>query len=371
MLELTQPEERAKAPDLSSMPKAELHIHLEGAPRWSTLRQALERHKGIALPESPPWYEPQFRFANFKELRGLFRRYIHPWLQTPSGYTELIRDVVDSLLEQRIRYAELNFYIPLVERVGISLNSVLALLEAEVERARTQGTVLKIFAGINRDKGVESASFWIKRVLSAQVISGFDLHGSELDWSAEPFKEAFAPVFEAGKKVKVHAGEMDGPQSIRAAVEGLGVDQIGHGTSAIQDLEVVSLLRERKVVVEMCPTSNERLKNIPSYQDHPILELDAAGVAVTVNSDDPIFFGYNLTSEMARMVEERGATVADLERWTRNAFQKAILDEATRSAFLAELDAWLQCKNGNIVRVDEDSCPFTQEKSSLRFNSLL
>jgi adenosine deaminase len=344
MLELTQPEERAKAPNLSSMPKAELHIHLEGAPRWSTLRQALDRHKGIDLPDSPPWYEPQFRFASFEEFKGLFGKYIHPWLQTPSGYTELIGDVVDSLLEQRIRYGELNFYIPLVERVGISLNSVLALLEAEVERARTQGTVLKIFAGINRDKGVESAIFWIQRVLSAQVISGFDLHGSEVDWSAELFKEAFAPVFEVGKKIKVHAGEMEGPQSIRAAVEELGVDQIGHGTSAIQDPEVVSLLRDRKVVLEMCPTSNERLGNISSYQDHPILELDAAGVAVTVNSDDPIFFGYNLTSEMARLMSERGATVTDLVRWTRNAFKKAILDEETRSTFLIELDTWLQCE---------------------------
>lgn len=323
------------------MPKAELHLHLEGAPRWSTIRKALHQHQGIVLPESPYWYEPEFRFANFEEFRGMFQSYTHPWLRTPSGYAELIRDVVDSLIEQRIRYVELDFYAPLVERVGNSLDTVLALLEAEVERARSLGMVLRIFAGLNRHEGVESAEFWVKKLLSAEVISGFDLHGSEVGWSADLFKQAFAPIKEAGKKIKVHAGEMVGSESIRAAVEGLGVDQIGHGTSAIEDPEVVSLLRDRKVLVEMCPTSNERLRNIRSYQDHPILELDSAGVTVTVNSDDPTFFGCNLTEEMTRLMSERGVTVADLGRWTRNAFQKAILDEATRSAFLAELDEWL------------------------------
>ncbi|MCL1474476.1 adenosine deaminase family protein [Argonema antarcticum] len=341
MLELTKVEQKTNIPDLSSMPKAELHIHLEGAPRWATVREALHRHQGIVLPESPHWYRPKFRFANFDEFGGMFKSYIHPWLQTSSGYDELIRDVVDSFIEQRIRYVELEFSLSLVERVGASLDRVLELLEMEVERARSHGTIIRIIAGINRNDGVETANFWVQKVITEKVISGFDLHGSEVGWAADLFKEAFAPVFAAGKKVKVHAGEMTGPENIRAAVEGLGVKQIGHGTSAIEDPEVVSLLRDRKILVEICPTSNERLRYIPSYQEHPILELDAAGVAVTVNSDDPTFFGYNLTDEMVRLVSQRGVTIADLGRWTRNAFDRAILDEETRSAFLAELDEWL------------------------------
>ncbi|MBD2185731.1 adenosine deaminase family protein [Aerosakkonema funiforme] len=341
MLEVTKPEEITNIADISSMPKAELHIHLEGAPRWQKVREVWHRHKGIVLPESPFWYEQSFRFANFEEFRLLFRDYIHPWLQTPSGYNELIRDVFDAFIEQNIRYVELDFYVPLVERVGASLDRVLALLEEEVERARSHGTIIRMFAGLNRNEGAESASYWVQKVISEKIISGFDLHGSEFGWPADIFKEAFAPVFATGKKVKVHAGEMTGPETIRAAVEGLGVKQIGHGTSAIQDPDVVELLRDRQILVEMCPTSNERLANVSSYQDHPILALDAAGVAVTVNSDDPTWFGLNLTEEMVRLMCERGVTVADLGRWTRNAFEGAIVEEETRSAFLTELDEWL------------------------------
>ncbi|MBE7383574.1 MAG: adenosine deaminase family protein [Leptolyngbya sp. SIO1E4] len=326
--------------DLASMPKAELHLHLEGAPRWSTLRTALQQHYGIELPSRPPWYAPDFRFAHFGEFQRLFQQYVHPWLQTPSGYQALIQDVVDGLLVQNIRYAEIDFYAPLVEQVGASLDRVLELLEAEVARARSQGCVLRIFVGLNRHHGVDTAVHWVQKTRSASVISGFDLHGDEVGWPADQFKPAFDLAREAGKRVKVHAGEMTGPENIRLAVENLGIDQIGHGTSAIQDPGVVALLRDRAVTVEMCPTSNERLRNVASYQAHPIFDLDAAGVAVTVNSDDPTFFGLTLTDELSRLMTARQATIADLKRWTRNALRQAILDEVTRARFMAELEAW-------------------------------
>lgn len=326
--------------DLVQMPKAELHLHLEGAPRWSTLREALQRHYGTELPSTPPWYAPDFRFSHFGEFQTLFRQYIHPWLQTPSGYAELIRDVVDSLLAQNIRYAELDFYAALVDSVGAKLDHVLELLEAEIERARSHGCIIRIFVGLNRHHGVETAIHWVRRTLAKSLVAGFDLHGDEVGWPADQFEPAFRLVREAGKRVKVHAGEMTGPASIRTAVETLGIDQIGHGTSAIQDPEVVALLRDRAVTVEMCPTSNERLRNVPSYQDHPLFELDAAGIAVTINSDDPTFFGLNLTDEFARLMTERQATIADIKRWTRNAFHQAILDDASRTHLVAELDAW-------------------------------
>ena len=94
---------------LSSLPKAELHLHLEGAPRWSILRNAHYRHYGKVLPKTPPWYAPSFRFAHFGEFQQLFQQYIHPWLQVPTGYAEVIYDVVDGLVAQNIRYAEVKF----------------------------------------------------------------------------------------------------------------------------------------------------------------------------------------------------------------------------------------------------------------------
>lgn len=327
--------------DLSTMPKAELHLHLEGAPHWSTLRMAHQRYYGRELPEIPPWYAPDFRFAHFGEFQALFQQYIHPWLRTPSGYAELIHDVVDGLLEQNIRYAEINFAASLVEQHGACLSKVLDVLEAEIERARTQDCIVCIFVGLMRNHGAEEAMNWVRKTRSISIITGFDLQGDENGWPVDPFIPALDLAREAGKHVKVHAGEMTGPESIQIAVERAGIDQIGHGTSAIQDPDVVALLCDRHVTLEVCPTSNERLGNVTSYQDHPILALDAAGVTITVNSDDPTFFGLNLTDEFSRLITERQAQISDLKRWTRNAFNQARLDDLTRSRFIAELEAWV------------------------------
>lgn len=326
--------------DLSTMPKAELHIHLEGAPRWSTVRLAHKRHYGTELPEIPPWYASDFRFNQFAEFQALFKQYIHPWLQTPTGYAELVDDVVEGLLAQNIRYAEVVCVPSLVERRGASLEQFWAILEAAVERARAQNCILRIFVGLMRTHPVDEASFWVKQTRMLPIVAGFDLLGDEVGWPATPFRPAFELAKEAGKRIKVHAGEMTGPENVQIAVETLGITQIGHGTSAIRDPEVVALLRDRQVTVEMCPTSNEKLGNISTYQDHPIFALDSAGVPVTVNSDDPLFFSLNLTDELSRLMVERQATLEDLKSWTRNAFHRAILDEATRSRFLSELETW-------------------------------
>ncbi|MGL5195698.1 MAG: adenosine deaminase family protein, partial [Chroococcales cyanobacterium] len=291
---------------LAQMPKAELHLHLEGAPRWSTLREALHRHHGWELLQTPQFHAPDFRFADFGEFQGCFRNYIYPWLQTKRGYGELMEDVVDSLVEQRIRYVELNFNVATVDLLKLDLEMVLEQLAASVATAGDRGTIIRILVGIDRGQGSENARWQVQRLIPYSLISGFDLHGLETpETRADRFQDAWAIAQEAGKKVKVHAGEMEGPASIHAAVAIAGITQIGHGTSAIESPEVVNLLLERGVVLEMCPTSNERLGNVSSYQTHPILDLDQAGVKVTVNSDDPTWFGVNLTQEMERLVRDR------------------------------------------------------------------
>ncbi|WP_254566991.1 adenosine deaminase family protein [Oscillatoria sp. HE19RPO] len=328
---------------LAQMPKAELHLHLEGAPRWSTVREALHRHHRWELPQTPPFHAPDFRFADFGEFKGCFRNYIYPWLQTKKGYAELMEDVVDSLVEQRIRYVELNFNVATVDLLNLDLKTVLEQLAVSVATAGDRGTIIRIIVGIDRSQGSENARLQVERMLPYPVISGFDLHGLETpETRADRFQDAWAIARDAGKKVKVHAGEMDGPASIHAAVATAGITQIGHGTSAIESPEVVNFLLERGVVVEMCPTSNERLGNVSSYQNHPILALDEAGVKVTLNSDDPTWFGLNLTQEMQRLVSDRQVSLDCLARWTRNAFEVAIADDTMRSQFFTELETWQQ-----------------------------
>ncbi|NJR67400.1 MAG: adenosine deaminase family protein [Synechococcales cyanobacterium CRU_2_2] len=326
-------------PNLSAMPKAELHLHLEGAFRWPTLRRALFRHYGLALPVAPYWHAPGYRFQGFSDFLQLFRDYVDPWLCTPLGYQEIIRDVVEGLRIQNIRYAEIDFSVALIERTGHSLEQVLALLEEEAEAAQRRGIEVRFFAGINRHFGLGQALKWVTRLQRAPIIAGIDLHGDEVGWSAGLFQPAFELAIAQGKRVKVHAGEMTGPQSIRDAVA-LGILQIGHGTSSIQDPELMAMLRDRQVLLELCPTSNERLGCVASYKAHPLWELDRAGIVITINSDDSAFFGLNLTDEMTRLMAERQVTVDDLKRWTANAFRQADLGEQRRSQLLQELQAW-------------------------------
>jgi adenosine deaminase len=328
--------------NLQTLPKAELHIHLEGAAPWSSIVAAFNRHYNCDLPATPHFYDPQFRFADFQAFLDCFRKYIHPWLKTPNGYLEMVQAVVDSLIAQNMRYVELNINASTFERFGLSADAIFPAIAAILAAAEERGTTIRLIAGILRHEGPDCASAWVRQFVKNPLIDGFDLHGSEYDYPASLFADTFAPVRDSGKKLKVHAGEMVEPHYIRLAVEKLGVTQIGHGTSAIQDTSVVDLLRSQAVLVEMCPTSNERLQNVQSYAEHPILALDAAGVAVTVNSDDPAFFGITLTQEIERLVEQRHVTAPMLARWLKNAFSRAIATENQRQQWLAEVDAWVQ-----------------------------
>lgn len=326
--------------DLAGMPKAELHLHLEASVGWEVLRGALHRHTGEEYPESPHWLEPDFRFNSWDDFRQLFRDYIGPWVSTPTGYAELIPEIGNLLIAQNIRYAEVNVCPNVFTRSNIETAMVLDLLGEEAERAAGQGTIIRWIAGLNREEGIEVTGGWVDELLDSPVISGFDLHGTEPGWPAELFTDVFAPVVECGKKLKMHAGEMAGPEYVRAAVEA-GSTQIGHGTSAVQDPGTMEMLRDRNIVIEVCPTSNERLRHIPNYGTHPICEMEEGGVKITLNSDDALFFGPDLTGEMARMVAERGTNASALARWTRNAIDVALIDDAERNQFLTELDAWL------------------------------
>jgi len=326
--------------DLAGMPKAELHLHLEASVEWRVVKEALQRHTGNDFPESPHWLEPDFRFASWDDFRQLFRDYIGPWVSAPTGYAELIPAIGDMLIAQNIRYAEVNVGLNVFARSNVDTATVLDLLAMEADRAAGLGTVIRWIGGVNREEGIEVTAGWIDEVLESPVISGFDLHGTEPGWPADMFADVFVPVLEAGKKLKMHAGEMAGPEYIRAAVE-VGSTQIGHGTAAIQDPGTIEMLRDRDIVVEVCPTSNERLRNIPNYGEHPICEMEEGGVKITLNSDDALFFGPDLTGEMARMVTERGTTASTLARWMSNAIEVAIIEEEERSRFLSDLDAWL------------------------------
>ncbi len=139
--------------------------------------------------------------------------------------------------------------------------------------------------------------------------------------------------------VKAHAGELSGATSVWDALEYLKVNRIEHGTRAIEDQALVDYLADHDITLDMCPTSNLKLRVVDKLDAHPIKTLFQRGVCVTVNTDDPTFFGCSLTGELHTLVDQMSFTLADLVELERNAFRAARLDDHERAAILTELDA--------------------------------
>jgi adenosine deaminase len=185
------------------MPKAELHLHLEGATPWPRIREALQRHHGITLPTIPQFYAPEFRFANFAQFVECFRDYIYPWIQTERGYGEVMEAVVDSLVEQRIPYVELMVNVITIEKLNLNLEKVLELLEPGIGRGGDRGTTIRLIAGISREYGSDLTVRAVPRVVNSPMIAGVDLQGAETPHTrGDRFRDTFTLARDAGKKIK-------------------------------------------------------------------------------------------------------------------------------------------------------------------------
>jgi adenosine deaminase len=179
-------------------------------------------------------------------------------------------------------------------------------------------------------------------MLNSPDLAGIDLHGVETlplePWTHQLWRRAQAN----GKFTKAHAGEFGPASSVREVVERLGVTRVEHGVRSIEDPAVVDLLKARGVTLDVCPVSNVKLRVAPSLAGHPIARLHRAGVACTVNTDNPFTFGVSLREEYAALVQQAGLSRADLAVLAANGFRAALLPEAIRVQRLAEIDEALR-----------------------------
>jgi adenosine deaminase len=170
-------------------------------------------------------------------------------------------------------------------------------------------------------------------------LDGIDLHGDERACGPAPFAPMYAHARQRGFAVKAHAGELAGPHAIIDTLDALGVRRIEHGTTAIHDEALMTRLASEGITLDMCPSSNAKLRVVDSVATHPIRELHKRGVPVTVNTDDPTVFGCSLTGELRLLAKHLDFSPHDLAQLQRNAFWAADMPIATRAAALAEIDA--------------------------------
>jgi len=318
---------------IRQLPKTETHLHLEGSLPWHLLQST---HPGKY--ESPPAsWAPAFRFSNFAHFETELLGYAADYFNSPERYHACAKAVFEDALIRNVRYIETSFASGCIDFLNLDGHAVCDAIRAAVPTELE----VRIFLGIHHDGYTEKMSTVLEDALTWGNLDGIDLHGAEDvpvgDWAPSLWQRAR----DAGKFTKAHAGEFMGPDFIRYAVEALGVTRIEHGTRAIEDTSLISLLRDRGVALDMCPISNLKLGVVPSAQAHPIRQLLDAGIICTVSTDDPISFGNHIENEYQLLANDLGFSRHDLAEVAKNGFKVALAPADWRQQQIRQIDKLL------------------------------
>lgn len=322
---------------IRALPKAELHLHLEGSVSPETLVELrLRRGKSSALAEAQSLYQ----YSDFIGFLMAFKTLTED-LQTPEDYELITYRLMEQLKSENVLHAEV--YVS----VGVCLwreQNFDAIFEG-LERGRQQGehdfgvSLLWIFDAV-RQFGVEPAQqvFELAAKYRDRNVVGIGIGGDEKKAPPEMFREQYAYAAGQGLRLTAHAGEYAGPESIWGALN-LGAERIGHGLNAYQDLELMEELATRQVPVEVCMTSNLRTGCCAKISDHPVRRYFDHGLMITLNSDDPAMFGATLNQEYELAQTEFAFTDEHLRELARNSFEASFLPAEKKVAFLNMVDA--------------------------------
>jgi len=316
---------------LDTLPKVQLHCHLEGTVRPQTFRELAAKY-GVELGERA-LPERTYAFVTFREFLLLFAK-VTETLRAPEDFARIARDYVRDAAEQQVAYAEV-FISPSVwtffHRELDVRATVEAIRSALDEAGGPLGIEVALIADLTRNFGVERAEQSARNAIGLRDLGviGVGLGGDEANYPPQLYERAFAIAREGGLHTVAHAGEAAGAESVRAAVEILGAERIGHGVRAIEDSAVVELLAQRQIPLEICPTSNRLTGAAAANAPHPLAALDAAGCVVTIDADDPALFGTSLRDEY-RLVS--GAVGEDTAiRFARNAIDASFAPAALKA----------------------------------------
>jgi len=322
--------------DLKAVAKVDLHRHLEGAVRLSTMLD-LYRGSGHPLPETTP-AELSAR-AQVVQPMGSLEEVLSRFTLAQGAFFDeaacerIAFEAVEDLAADNVRLAELRFSPEfLCEPHGLDWDAAMAAMARGVERgAREFDVTVGLIAIASRNYGIDSAERTVAFALRHRDhLVAFDLAGDEQAYPPSLYVDVVAELAGSGLKLTTHYGESGGAAFPREAVEVLGSLRLGHGVSVAADPEVTALVREREVTLEMCPTSNRRTRAVPDMADHPARRLLDQDVSVTINTDNPCLFAIDLTNELEVCVDVLGFSDDDVRRVTANALDASFVGDAAK-----------------------------------------
>lgn len=316
--------------------KVELHCHLEGAASPALAQAQAVKYgvdaSGFLRNGAYVWHDFTSFLATYDAVAGLFR--------TEHDYALLTETYLDELAAAGAIYSELFVSPDHGEAVGLGADAYIAGIGRGIEAAKSRTGIecRMIMVGL-RHCGPERVEWAARYAASCRnaLVTGFNMAGEERMGRVAEYARAFDIARDAGLGITVHAGELCGASSVRDALDHIRPSRVGHGVRAVEDPALVARLIEEGIVLEVCPGSNVALGVYPDFAAHPLRQLQAAGVRVTLNSDDPPFFHTSLQREYAGASEIMGFSDAQLDGMTRTAIEAAFVDEVTRSALLARL----------------------------------
>ncbi len=329
---------------LRRLPKAELHCHLDGSLRPSTMLE-LARDVGVTMPEDDADALREYmRVDDARNLEDYLARFGHTLsvMQTAEAMERIAYELAEDCAKEGVRYLEARYAPVLNIEAGLTLaEAVEAPLRGLARAEREYGIVARVIVcGIrNMDPSVSLQLAHLAVDFKDRGVVGFDLAGGEAGNPAERHKAAFDYAFAHGLPCTCHAGEGAGAESVAAAMHSCHAHRIGHGTRLVEDPALMAEAKAAGVAIECCLTSNVQTRAVPHLDEHPLRRYFDAGLKLSLNTDNRLMSGTDLVTEYALAAKHQGFTFSELTRLARGGFENAFLPEAERQALLARVDA--------------------------------
>jgi aminodeoxyfutalosine deaminase len=320
-----------------SLPKAELHLHLEGSIQAATVCALAARH-GLAVTERE--VRQRYAYQDFMEFLETFK-WLTSLLRDPADYALITHDLGEQLLSQRVVYAEVTLSIGVMLLRKQSPEANFEAILGAAEPFESRGLRINYIFDAVRQFGSESAAHVLQsaRQCASKAIVAFGIGGDELSVPTRDLRLIYDQAADLGLHRLIHAGEVGGPEKIREAIELLGVERVGHGIAAVHDPALMDLLADRRIPLEICPQSNIRTGALAlqlrrpevRIEDHPLASLFRHGIPIVLSTDDPAMFHTTLLEEYEN-ASRMGLNEQELLRLAQMSFDHAFGGENEKLA---------------------------------------
>jgi len=324
------------------IPKAELHVHIEGTLE-PELAFAIADRNNLSLPfNSPEQLRKAYNFNNLQSFLNLY--YVASRvLQREKDFYDLAMAYLTKAHLETVRHAEIFLDPQTHTQRGVPFETIIGgISKATIDAEKEFGISTKLIMCFLRDLSAESAMETLTQALTfKEWIIGIGLDSSELGNPPERFKNVFDRAHQEGFLTVAHAGEEGPPEYIWQALEALKVSRIDHGVRCIEDPELVEKLKSERIPLTVCPISNVKLRLFNTIREHNLKKLLDLGLCVTVNSDDPAYFGGYIFENYVAVTEALGLDKNDLYLVARNSFEASFLTQEEKERYIAKLDKYM------------------------------